>query len=86
MKLSQMTKNILQIATSKIVENVNKELDGQEKKASVDSTICNWISNNSSNLGLMQQFIVTKYIVPMIPVVTQAIYDCLKKKVEGLTV
>lgn len=85
MKLSQIIKNIFQLATSKIIENVNKELEGQEKKVSVDSAICDLISNNLSKSGLIQQFIITKYIIPLVPVTTQAIYDCLKKKIEGLT-
>lgn len=86
MNLGQMVKKIFQLATSKILEYVNKEIDGKEKKTQVDAAITSWVSDNITKLGAVQQFLVTQYIIPTVPVITQALYDCLKQRIEGLTV
>lgn len=86
MKLSELIKNLFQLTTTKILEYVNKELDGKEKKTRVDAAITTWITENVVKLGNVQQFIITQYVIPTIPIITQAIYDCLKKKVDGVTV
>lgn len=86
MNLSQIIKKMFQLTTTKITEYVNKEIDGQEKKTKVDAAITTWMTNNSSKLGVVQQFIITQYVIPTIPVITQAVYDCLKKKIEGVTI
>lgn len=85
MNLGQVIKKMFQLTTSKILEYVNKELDGQEKKTQVDATITSWLTENALNLGTIQQFLVTQYFIPIIPVITQAIYDCLKQRIEGIT-
>lgn len=86
MNLAQLIKKLFEKTTSKILEYVNKELEGQEKKAEVDAAINVWLTDNIAGLGVVQKFIVTQYLVPTIPIVTQAIYNCLKQKIEGLTV
>ena len=85
MNLAQLIKKLFEKTTSKILEYVNKELEGQEKKAEVDAAINVWLTDNIAGLGVVQKFIVTQYLVPTIPIVTQAIYNCLKQKIEGLT-
>lgn len=85
MNLGQMIKKMFQLTTSKILEYVNKELDGQEKKTQVDATITAWLTENVLNLGTIQQFLVTQYVIPMVPVITQSVYDCLKQRIEGIT-
>lgn len=85
MNLGQVIKKMFQLTTSKILEYVNKELDGQEKKTQVDATITSWLTENALSLGTIQQFLVTQYFIPIIPVITQAIYDCLKQRIEGIT-
>lgn len=86
MNLSQFIKNIFQLTTNKIIEFVNKEIEGKEKKAEVDAFVTGWLADNIGKLGIVQQFIVTQYFIPTIPIITQAIYDSLAKKIEGLTV
>ena len=85
MNLGQVIKKMFQLTTSKILEYVNKELDGQEKKTQVDASITSWLTENTTKLGMIQQFLVTQYFIPIIPVITQSVYDCLKQKIEGLT-
>ncbi len=85
MNLAQLIKNLFEKTTSKILEYVNKELEGQEKKAKVDAAINEWLTDNITKLGTVQKFIVTQYLVPTIPIITQAIYNCLKQKIEGFT-
>lgn len=86
MNFGQMVKKIFQLATAKILEYVNKEIDGKEKKTQVDAVITSWVSDNITKLGAVQQFLVTQYIIPTVPVITQALYDCLKQRIEGLIV
>ena len=86
MNLSQLIKNLFQLTTTKIIEFVNKEIEGKEKKAEVDVFITNWLTENISKLGIIQQFVVAQYVIPTVPIITQAIYDSLAKKIEGLTV
>jgi len=85
MNIAQLIKNLIQLTTTKIIEHVNKEFDGKEKKTRVDAAITTWVTDNIVKLGTVQKFIITQYIIPIIPVITQAIYDCLKQKVEGIT-
>lgn len=85
MNLVQVIKKLFQLTTSKILEYVNKELDGLEKKTQVDAAITSWLTDCVAKLGTVQQFIVTQYVIPTIPVITQAVYDCLKQKIEGIT-
>lgn len=86
MNLSQLIKNMFHLTTTKIIEFVNKEIEGKEKKAQVDAFVTNWLTENINKLGVVQQFVVTQYFIPTIPVITQAIYDSLAKKIEGLTI
>lgn len=86
MNLGQMIKKMFQVTTSKILEYVTKELDGQEKKTQVDAGIVSWLTESISELGTIQQFLVTQYFIPIVPVITQSIYDCLKQRIKGLTV
>lgn len=85
MNLSQLIKKMFQLIVTKIIEYVNKELDGQEKKTRVDENITDWISENVAKLGPVQKFIVSQYFIPTVPIITQAVYECLKRKIEGLT-
>lgn len=85
MKLVDVIRKMFQLTTSKILEYVNKELEGQEKKAQVDASITAWLTDCVAKLGVVQQFFVTQYFIPTVPVITQSIYDCVKQKVEGLT-
>lgn len=85
MNISKIVKSLLQQIINKIIEQVNEELDGKEKKTSVDNAVSIWLVENIAGLGVIQKFVITQYVIPTIPIITQAIYDCLKKKVEGLT-
>ena len=85
MNLVEVIKRMFQLTTAKILEYVNKELEGQEKKAQVDASVTTWLTDVVSKLGVVQQFLITQYVIPTVPVITQSIYDCIKQKVEGLT-
>lgn len=85
MNLVEVIKRMFQLTTAKILEYVNKELEGQEKKAQVDASVTTWLTDAVSKLGVVQQFLITQYVIPTVPVITQSVYDCIKQKVEGLT-
>ena len=85
MNLVEVIKRMFQLTTAKILEYVNKELEGQEKKAQVDAFVTTWLTDAVSKLGVVQQFLITQYVIPTVPVITQSVYDCIKQKVEGLT-
>ena len=86
MNLSEFIKKLFKKTTTKIVEYVDKELENQEKKTQVDAAVTDWLTDNVDELGMVQKFVVTQYVIPTIPIITQAIYDCLKQKIEGFTV
>ena len=64
-----------------------KELSGKEKKARVDSLVTTYCVNAIDNLGLnfVLKFAFKKLIVPNIPNITQAIFDLIESKVQGIT-
>ncbi len=86
MNLSEFIKKLFKKTTTKIVEYVDKELENQEKKTQVDAAVTDWLTDNVDELGTVQKFVVAQYVIPAIPIITQAIYDCLKQKIEGFTV
>lgn len=64
-----------------------KELTGEQKKARVDEIIREYIEATIDTIGLniIFKFVIKKVLIDNIPVITQAIFDLLKAKVDGIT-
>jgi len=86
MKIKEFVKQMLSKTKTKIIDCVTEKLENEEKKQLVDLTITKWVEENMLKLSPVQSLLVTRWLMPIIPTVTQIIYDCLKQKVEGLTV
>lgn len=64
-----------------------KELSNEDKKKRVDDILTTYCLNAIDNLGLnfILKFAFKKLIIPNIPALTQAIFDLIKAKVDGIT-
>ena len=64
-----------------------KELKGEDKKARVDDILTTYCENAIDGLGLnfILKFALKKLLIANIPNITQAIYDLIKTRIEGIT-
>ena len=64
-----------------------KELTGEQKKARVDDIIKEYIEATIDTIGLnfIFKFVIKKVLIDNLPIITQAIFDLLKAKVDGIT-
>ena len=64
-----------------------KELTGEQKKARLDDIIKEYIEATIDTIGLnfIFKFVIKKVLIDNLPIITQAIFDLLKAKVEGVT-
>lgn len=88
MKLKEFIQNLVEESKTCIAKYEQfKELSGKQKKARVDEVITDYIELTIDNIGLnfITKFIVKKLLVDNVPVITQAIFDLIKSKVDGIT-
>lgn len=64
-----------------------KDLKGEDKKARVDDILTTYCINAIDDLGLnfILKFAFKKLFIANIPNITQAIYDLIQTKIEGIT-
>lgn len=64
-----------------------KELSNEDKKKRVDDILTTYCLSAIDNLGLnfILKFAFKKLIIPNIPFLTQAVFDLIKAKVDGIT-
>ena len=64
-----------------------KELTGETKKAQLDLTITNWVNVflEGNNLNVIAKWVIKTFVIKNIPAITQAIFDLIKSRVEGIT-
>jgi len=86
MKIKEFVKQMLSKTKTKIIDCVTEKLENEEKKQLVDLTITKWVEENMLKLSPVQSLLVTRWLMPIIPTVTQIIYDRSNQKGEGLTV
>lgn len=67
-----------------IIERVNEQITGAEKKAKVDAYIIDFIEAKFHSENVIVQFVIDK-LVEAVPMLTQFVYDYLKKHISGLT-
>lgn len=88
MKLNEFIKGIAS-QTKQYIEKYEeyKDLDGKQKKMRVDDLIANYIEATIDHIGLnfVFKFVLKKILIDNVPIITQAIFDLLAAKVQGIT-
>lgn len=88
MKFSDLIKNVA-LKAEIVIENLEKfkDLTGKQKKDRLDKAIKEYIENNLEFVGMnfIIKFIIKKFLIENIPSITQAIFDLIKVKIEGVT-
>lgn len=78
--------SFLNFIEAQIIDYVSKEdLLGAEKKAKVDKACIEYICDHFETDNAILEFCIEHLLLPVVPIVTQFIYDCLKETVQGLT-
>jgi len=88
MKFKEMITGIQILALERITSLAkSKVLDNSEKKKYLDDYIVDYINVAMQQLKLnfLFKLILKKYLLPNVPVITQAIFDLIKTRVEGIT-
>lgn len=75
--------------TQTYIEKYEKiqSLSNQEKKKQLDDIVEQYAETaiNKINLNVFSRYIIKKFIINNIPYLTQAIFDLIKTKIEGVT-
>lgn len=74
-------------AKNTVTDLAKKELSNTEKKAQLDNVIMTLILSilDGAKIGWITKLIIEKFVLPRISEITQAVYDLLKAKIEGVT-
>lgn len=62
-----------------------KDLLGSEKKEAVDEKVVEYVEGKFIGSNTVLNWLVRKIFIPVIPTITQAVYDLLREHVDGLT-
>lgn len=78
---------LIKFAKLNIADLAKKELANKDKKDQLDKAITGFLVPllATAKMGFVTKFIFEKFVISNIPVITQAIYDLLKDRVEGVT-
>ncbi len=77
-------KTFFDFIKNKIIEQAKTELEGNDKKKNVDNAVILFIKSNLKTSTPVQNALIN-ILIEYIPVLTQCIYENLKKYVDGLT-
>ena len=84
---AENVKSFLTFIRAQIIYYVDKkELLGKDKKANVDARAIEYVKTHWFGYNSVLDWFLEKIFIPVIPIVTQAVYDLLKARVENLTV
>lgn len=87
MDLKDFIKNIVMEAETKIITLATSELENTDKKQKLDETILDYVQKyiDAVQVNFIVKMVLKRVIVPLVPTVTQLIYDLLKTKIQGIT-
>lgn len=87
MKFSEFIDRFFSKTKKDIVELAQTELSNENKKLSLDHTITEFFIQAVEGLSVnvLLKLILKKMFLPVIPLITQWIFDLLKAKIEGIT-
>lgn len=74
-------------AKNKIAELAQTKLSGAEKKAKLDEKMTKWAESilDKAKMNIFLKQAVKQFVISSIPVITQAVFDLLKAKIQGIT-
>lgn len=78
---------IVKFAKLNIADLAKSELGNKEKKDALDRAIKGYLVPllATARVGFITKFILEKFVLDNVPVFTQAIYDLIKSRIEGVT-
>lgn len=82
--ISNWIKNVFSEIKTNIIEQARSELSGSEKKINVDRAVVEFVKLNIKTENPIGAVLIN-ILVDCIPVITQCVYEYLKKYVDGLT-
>ena len=86
MKFKEIINEFIEFAKINIADLAQKEIANEEKKAKLDKAMTAYLIMIADRTGFgIIKFIISKIIVKNIPTITQAIYDLIKFKLDGIT-
>jgi len=87
MNLKDVFTSIKYCAISTIQKLVERECTNEEKKKLLDAAVKERLEYllNQCNTGFIIKLLISKFVLPYIPEITQFIYDLIKTKVIGVT-
>ena len=77
-------KTVFSFAKNKIIEQAKTELSGSEKKVNVDEAVTAFVKQNIKTENPIIGMLIN-ILIEYIPVITQCIYEYLRKYIDGLT-
>ena len=87
-KLASFTDDFFVYARTAILKYREfKELTGEQKKDRVDSYMTDLVLKSVDTVAypIFFKWVVKTFVIKLIPVITQRIYDLIKDNVEGIT-
>ena len=86
-KVKEFFINLVCATKTKIEDLVTSELDNESKKEALDTYVTNWATEKlkTSALSVITKFIIQKYLIGNIGIITQIIFDLLKANITNLT-
>lgn len=86
-KVKEFFTNLVCVTKTKIEDLVTSELDNESKKEALDTYVTNWATEKlkTSALSVITKFIIQKYLIGNVGIITQIIFDLLKTNITNLT-
>ena len=86
-KVKEFFTNLVCATKTKIEDLVTSELDNESKKEALDTYVTNWATEKlkTSAFSVITKFIIQKYLIRNVGIITQIIFDLLKANITNLT-
>ena len=81
---SENISGLFDLVKDKIIEQIDKKIKGDEKKATVDYFVVNYIREKVKGCTNKYVLWVVSIIIAEVPKITQIMYNFLKAKIENL--
>ena len=87
MKLNELIDRFFSNTKKDIVELAQTELSNENKKLFLDHSISEFLSQaiNGLTVNIFVKMILKKMFLPIVPMLTQWVFDLLKAKIDGIT-
>ena len=86
MKFKDFIQDFEIVTKNKIAELAMQALTNTEKKARLDDYLLEYLQNilGVFKPNLILRFIISKYVIPNVPTLTQTVYNLLKTRIEEI--